>query len=169
MPDTLKELISNQFQAALRTLDFCIQSCPEAAWDAPIANLAFCQVAFHTVFFADFYLGADEDEFRQQPFHRKNPQFFRDYEELEYRKQVLLYDRVAVKAYLDHCRTKAAAVLAAETAATLGAPCGFPRRDFSRAELYVYTTRHIQHHSAQLALRLRLDHQVDTPWFGSGW
>lgn len=169
MLDTLKELISNQLQAALRTLDFCIENCPEAAWDAPIANLAFCQVAFHTLFFADFYLGANEHEFRQQPFHRDNPQFFRDYEELEYRKQVLLYDQVAVRSYLDHCRTKVAVVLAQETAETLSAPCGFARREFSRAELYVHNTRHIQHHAAQLALRLRLDYQQETPWFGSGW
>ncbi len=167
--DTLRELIGNQLQAALRTLGWPIDKCPEAAWDAPIANLAFCQVAFHTLFFTDFYLGTSERGFREQQFHRDNPRFFRDYEELEDRKQVLLYDRVTIKAYLEHCRTKGQAVLAEETADTLGAPCGFTSREFSRAELYIYTTRHIQHHAAQLALRLRLDYQQDTPWFGSGW
>ena len=39
----------------------------------------------------------------------------------------------------------------------------------SRAELYVYNTRHLQHHAAQLSLRLRLDAGVHTPWFGGGW
>ena len=115
MLDTLKELIGNQLQAALCTLDSCIDKCPEAAWDAPVANLAFCQVAFHTLFFADFYLGRSERGFREQPFHRDNPQFFRDYEELEDRKQVLLYDRVTLNAYLEHGRAKGEAVLAEET------------------------------------------------------
>jgi hypothetical protein len=167
--DTLKELIGNQLQAALCTLHSCIDKCPEAAWDAPVANLAFCQVTLHTLFYADFYLGRNEHGFREQPFHRDNPQFFRDYEEMEDRKQVLLYDRVTMKAYLEHCRKKGAAVLAEETVETLSAPCGFTRREFSRVELYVYNIRHIQHHAAQLALRLRLDYQEDTPWFGSGW
>jgi MFS superfamily sulfate permease-like transporter len=32
-----------------------------------------------------------------------------------------------------------------------------------------YITRHIQHHAAQLILRLRRDFEVDIPWFKSGW
>ncbi len=130
---------------------------------------AFCQVAFHTLFFTDYYLGREEHGFRDQPFHRDNPKFFRDYEELEDRKQELLYDRPTIRAYLDHCRRKAADAIAGETAETLGAPCGFARRDFSRAELHVVNIRHIQHHAAQLSLRLRLDHQEHIPWFGSRW
>ena len=82
---------------------------------------------------------------------------------------MLLYDRVTMKAYLEHCRKKGTASLAEETVNSLSARCGFSRREFSRAELYVYNIRHIQHHAAQLALRLRLDYQEDTPWFGSGW
>ncbi len=57
MVDTLKELITNQFEAALCTLSACIDECPEAAWNAPVANLAFCQAVFHTLFYADYYLG----------------------------------------------------------------------------------------------------------------
>lgn len=68
-----------------------------------------------------------------------------------------------------HCRQKAAEVIASETADSLSAPAGFERREFSRAELYVYTIRHIQHHSAQLSLRLRIEADRDVPWIGSGW
>jgi hypothetical protein len=60
-------------------------------------------------------------------------------------------------------------VIAAETAETLTAGCGFQRRPISRAELHVYNLRHIQHHAAQLSLRLRLDAQQEIPWIGSGW
>jgi hypothetical protein len=55
--------------------------------------------------------------------------------------------------YLAHCRSKASAVIAAESAEMLSGPCGFPPRKFSRAEL----------------LRLRLNFSEDIPWFGSGW
>ena len=42
------------------------------------------------------------------------------------------------------------------------------RRYFTRAELHLYNIRHIQHHAAQLILRLRLDTDVDIPWVGRG-
>ena len=39
----------------------------------------------------------------------------------------------------------------------------------SLAELYVFIIRHVQHHAAQLILRLRLDADLDVPWIGAGW
>ena len=169
MLDMFKTLVVNQFEAAFCTLYLCIERCPDAAWNAPVGNLAFCQVAFHTLFFADYYLGPDEESFRGQPYHQNNEDFFRDYEELEDRPQRLLYDRPAIKDYLQHCRRKVSQVLAAETAEMLAGPSGFRRRDFTRAELHVVNIRHIQHHTAQLSLRLRLDFAIEIPWIGSGW
>jgi hypothetical protein len=169
MLDVFKELIANQFDAALCTLSHCIDRCPDDMWNSRVANNPFCQVAFHTLFFADFYLGPDEHSFRQQEFHRTHERFFGDYEQLEDREPVSLYDRSSIKEYLEFCRTKASGKIAVETTNTLGAPCGFQRRKFSRAELYVYNIRHIQHHAAQLTLRLRLDAKQDFPWIGSGW
>jgi hypothetical protein len=169
MLDTFKDLLVHQFEAALCTLNAAVDRCPDLAWNAPVANLAFCQAAFHTLFFADLYLGPNVDALRRQPFHRDNAEFFRDYEELEPRKQELFYDRPAINSYLAHCRQKVAAVLAAETAESLAAPAGFDWLKFNRAELHVYNIRHIQHHAAQLILRLRLDFGEDFRWFGSGW
>lgn len=167
--DTLKELLTNQFEAALCTLSACIDECPEAAWDAPVANLAFCQAVFHTLFYADCHLGQNTESLRQQPFHRNNEPFFRDYEELQDRKQELLYDKTSIATYMEFCRNKASEVIAVETADTLCARCGFERLPFSRAELHVYNIRHIQHHAAQLSLRLRLDASTNIPWVKSGW
>jgi hypothetical protein len=121
------------------------------------------------LFYTDFYLGPDEDSFRRQPFHRENEHIFRDYEELEDRPQKLLYDRPAIKTYLEYCRMKAGDVVSRETADSLAASCGFPRRNMSRAELYVYNIRHIQHHAAQLSLRLRLVFGENISWVESGW
>ena len=169
MLDALQELITNQFEAALCTLSACIDECSEAAWDAPVANLAFCQVVFHTLFYADCYLGQNTESLRQQSFHRDNETFFRDYEELEDRKQKLLYDKPSIKTYLEFCRHKASEVVATETAATLKARCGFEWLPISRAELHIYNIRHIQHHAAQLSLRLRLDADTNIAWVKSGW
>jgi hypothetical protein len=168
MTDTLRQLLANQYEAALRTLDVCIKRCPDSSWHAPVANLKFCQAVFHTLFFADVYLGHDEDAVRRQPFHGEHASFFADYEELEDRPQRNVYEKPFIVKYLAHCRDKAREVIRSETAESLGAPAGFGRK-FARAELHVYNIRHIQHHAAQLGLRLRLDHKIDLPWVGSGW
>lgn len=169
MLDTFKKLIANQLEAGLCMLNACIDACPDAVWTSRVANYKFCQVAFHTLFYADLYLGQDEASFRRQPFHLNHEHFFGDYEEFEDRAPVRPYTRAPVKTYLEHCRTKASAVIAAETADTLSKRSGFTRREFSRAELHVYNIRHVQHHTAQLSLRLRLDAKEGIPWVGSGW
>jgi hypothetical protein len=166
--DTLKEALTHQFEAALCTLNACIGAAPQEAWNAPVGSLAFCQVAFHTLFFADYYLGPNPESFRGQQFHRGNQASFRDYEELENRPQRLFYDKPFIDAYLRHCRDKASRTLAAETAETLHGPSGF-KQGVSRAEAHLYNIRHIQHHAAQLSLRLRLDFKIEIPWIGSGW
>jgi hypothetical protein len=169
MIDVVKESLIHQYEAALAMAGACVDECPDAAWNAPVGNLAFCQVAFHAVFFADYYLGEGEHGFREQPFHREHPDFFRDYEELQPRRQELLYGKSGVTAYLAHCRRKAAEAIGAETAESLAGPSGFERRRCSRLELHVYNVRHIQHHAAQLSLRLRLDAGREIQWFASGW
>jgi hypothetical protein len=169
MLDTFKQLLANQYEAALCTLNTCIDRCPETAWDARVGNHAFCQVAFHALFYADLYLGPNEGSFRQQPFHRGNEHFFGDYEEFEDRAPRALYDKMSISRYVEHCRKKASEVIASETADSLNARSGFEWQKFSRAEVHVQNIRHIQHHAAQLSLRLRLDAGQDIPWVGSGW
>ncbi len=169
MLDTTKALISNQFEAAFCTLNICIDRCPDTSWNALVGNLPFSQVVFHTLFFADYYLGPDEQSFQGQAFHRDNATFFADYEQLEDRKPTSQYERTDIHRYMEYCRKKAGQAVANETTESLPQPARFERRDFTRAELYVYTIRHIQHHAAQLSLRLRISAAQDIPWIGSGW
>lgn len=147
----------------------CVQQCSEENWDAPVANLKFCQAMFHALICTDLYLGPDEDALPDQPFHRVHVSEFADYEELEDRPQQRLYDKSFIEEYLKHCRDKAQQVVSDETQETLDGPSGFDWLKLSRAELHVYNIRHIHHHAAQLSLRLRLDTGGGIPWVGSGW
>jgi hypothetical protein len=56
-----------------------------------------------------------------------------------------------------------------ETEESLREIVEFDWLSLERAELHVYNIRHIQHHAAQLSLRLRLDTGDGIPWVGSGW
>ena len=172
MPDTLKEILTHQYEASLSALNFTIARCPDPIWCEPVANWKYCQSAFHCVFFADLYLQPTDDvaAFKAQPFHLEHKDVFRDYEELEDRAQVLLYEKPFVLSYLQNVRRKAQDTIARESADdVLAGPSGFSWRKCSRAELHIYNIRHIQHHAAQLSLRLRLDAGIDTPWVSHAW
>ena len=171
MLETLKLLLAHQYDATLSTLNLCIDRCPEASWDAPVAKLRFCQAAYHTVFCTDLYLQptGDPEEFTGQPFHLDHAGDFRDYEEMTDRPPALLYGKSFVTDYVRHVRGKAQETVARESAEVLAGPSGFDWRKCSRAELHVYNLRHVQHHAAQLSLRLRLDHGIDIPWVSHAW
>ena len=70
---------------------------------------------------------------------------------------------------IQHCRLKAVVVMQSETQASLETEASWKWQKTSRAEMHVYNIRHIQHHAAQLILRLRLDHSIEMPWISSGW
>lgn len=169
MHDLYLRLITNQYEAALCMLGAAIDHCPDTLWTQPVVDLTFDQAAFHTLFFTDLYLGDRIDEVRQQPFHTNHADYFRDYEELEDRRQRNRYDRSTTVAYLEHCREKAREVLGAETEQRLAARCQFPWLDMPRAEMHVYNIRHVHHHAAQLSLKLRKETGRGVPWIGSGW
>lgn len=171
MSNLINEILAHQYEASLCMLHLAIERCPEANWNAPVANWKFCQAAFHVVFFGDVYLHSSEviDAIKCQTFHVTHAAEFRDYEELEDRAQVLLYEKAFVLEYLQFVRNKARETVARESSEVLAGPSGFQRRACSRAELHIYNIRHIQHHAAQLIMRLRLDANVDVPWVGHAW
>jgi len=169
MVENFKKLIRNQYEAAFRTLKHGIDGCSDSAWNQPVCNHQFCQTMFHTLFFADVYLGENPEIVEEQEFHKQHADAFAGYEEWENRPPEKTYTREFIEAYLNHCREKAKSLIDQITEEQLGQPSGFSWIKGTAAEVHVYNIRHIQHHAAQLSLRLRLDSQVDVPWVKSGW
>lgn len=165
MTNTLKSLILHQLTASLDTLKYCIEACPESEWQASHKDAPFSQVVFHTLFYADFYLGHDSLPFKEQAFHIEHKDVFADYEEMENRIPERLYEKPFCLDYLTHCGAKLKAAIEAETADSLAGESGIDFRKCSRAELYVYNMRHIQHHAAQLGLRIQMITANEMPWF----
>ncbi len=164
-----KQAIRGQLEAALCTMDDCLARCPDSVWRAPVAKLQFNQAAFHAIFYTDVYLGENLSSLRGQDFHSQNASTFADYEELEDRIQQNTYSRDFLRQYVRHCLQKTRTAVEAETEASLAARCGFERMALSRMELYLSTIRHLQHHAAQLSLRLRLDADELIGWVRTGW
>ena len=151
--------------ASLDTLKYCIETCPDAEWQEAHKDSPFSQVVFHALFFTDFYLGRDSVPFKEQPFHVNRKDTFKDYEEMEDKIPEHLYEKPFCLDYLAHCLVKVKTMIEAETEETLVGPSGIDFRKISRAELYVYNMRHIQHHAAQLGLRIQMITGKEMPWF----
>ena len=166
MHDLLKQLLGNQFDGALCMLRQCIAGCPGEQWEAKVANGTFRWVAYHTLFFVDYYLAPGEKAFQLRELHAIGGTELSD-------EPAPGLSQAQTLEYLGLCREKAHQALAAETVDSLQGQCGFGR-SFSRAELHVYNIRHIQHHAGQLSAFLRrvapgqFAHR-DLPWIGSGW
>jgi uncharacterized damage-inducible protein DinB len=167
MVDYVKQILAGQFEAALCMLNQCLAHCPQEHWEGKIANITFRQVAYHTLFFVDFYLSPSEEKFVLRELHQRGGDELQPAPTLGLPKEEAL-------AYLALCREKLREALAAETAESLAGPSGFAYRRFSRGELYIYNLRHVQHHTGQLSAYLRradaalADHKA-LPWIGSGW
>lgn len=163
-----KKLTISQYRAALQTLENCIDECPDEQWAGNVANRSFSQSAFHTVFFGDVYLGKNLDELREQDFHKQHADEFRDYEELERKIPENFYSKEFVKKYLEFCRQKAETVVNGQTEDDFMEIADFSWQEITRSELHTYNIRHIQHHAAQLIMRLRLDTNIDIGWVKKG-
>ncbi len=162
------KILESQLTASLVTLENSMADCPEAEWNQSHGDAPFSQVVFHTLFYCDFYLSESESGFRNQPFHKDNLAFFGDYEEQEDKLPVRLYDRESLVRYLDYCKKKVKIVLDALSQDQLGEAAVMRRSIFSRMELFIYLTRHIQHHAAQLGLRVQLLTGKEMKWVSKG-
>jgi hypothetical protein len=68
-PATIQPALAAQLGAALDTLGYCIEQCPEDQWQESHGDYPFSQVVFHTLFFCDYYLSGSMGDFRSQDYH----------------------------------------------------------------------------------------------------
>jgi hypothetical protein len=165
--DYVKTVLSSQFEAALCMLKQCVETCQPKHWEGKIANGTFRQIAYHTIFFVDFYLSPGEDAFELRDLNDRGG---------DERKPVLSagLSREEMLDYITICRQKAIETLQAETRESLEGPSGFSHYPISRGELHLINIRHIQHHTGQLSAYLRkidasLQDSKNLRWVGSGW
>ncbi|HEU4724080.1 MAG TPA: DinB family protein [Candidatus Eisenbacteria bacterium] len=145
----MQRVVWSQFGAAIDMLENAMRAAPDQVWGDRSKTPEFWYVAYHTLFWLDYYLSEDPERFAPPA----------PYTMGEFDPAGVLPDRVYSKdellAYLAHGRAKCRAALATLTDEAAARPCGFPRRDMSAMELHLYNMRHVQHHAAQLNLMLR--------------
>jgi uncharacterized damage-inducible protein DinB len=144
-----KTTLWRQFGAAIDMLDNAMLACPDSIWSDSSSHPEFWHVAYHTLFWLDFYLSDSPEGFTPPPPFKL--------EELDPagRMPERVYTRKELGAYLEHGRAKCRARIESLTEETALRRFKFGSIDFSIAELLLYNMRHVQHHAAQLNLVLR--------------
>ena len=171
MPDDreLKRILKSQYHAALAMLRNAVEKCPDDLWYDATPTNAFWQVAYHTMFFAHFYLQPNDAAFRPWKEHQGNVQHSDGIPGRADPNSALplipaLYSKAQVLAYGEFCDAlidEAVAALDLESATS-----GFSWYVMPKLEHQLVNLRHIQHHAAQLADRLRAERDIHVDWVG---
>ena len=150
MEASWRTLVWGQFGAAIDMLENSIVACPESLWADRSRNPEFWYLAYHTLFFLDFYFADSPNDFAPPaPF---------GLEELDPAGVMppRVYTKDEILAYLAHCRSKCQAAI---ESCTEEKACSrrsfFGTLELTCYELCLYNMRHVQHGAGQLNLILR--------------
>jgi hypothetical protein len=148
--DQVKRELWDQFGASIDMLENAIEACPESLWADRSRNPEFWYLAFHTLWWLDYYLHESPDTFRPPA-----PYTLDELDPADLRPE-RPYTKDELRAYLAHGRAKARTKIAALTEERAMSTHAFGKRQHSVLNLLLYNARHVQHHTAQLNLILRL-------------
>jgi hypothetical protein len=167
---TLRLILKSQYNAGLAMLREAIERCSDDLWLSARQRNAFWQIAYHTLFFTHYYLQKNHLGFHPWKEHQsanQNPDGIPAPPEPGSTLPLIPepYTKAQVLAYWDVCNQ---AVDTAVDALDLhDHKSGFPWYKISKLEHQVVNLRHLQHHAAQLADRLRSELDIGIRWVGA--
>lgn len=155
METLLKEVMWKQFGASIDMFQNAVRACPDDLWDT---DSKYWYIVYHTLFFLDYYLTTDPDNFSPPPPFTLS-EFDPDGEMPE-----RVFTKEEMMTYLNHCRNKCHDLIAGLNAVTAENRWKNEYRDYSIPEILLYNMRHVQHHGAQLNLLLRQNNAEVPDW-----
>lgn len=166
----LATVLKSQYHAALAMLREAVERCPDELWMDQRPKNAFWQVAYHALFFAQLYLGADESSFRPWAGHQaatQNPDGIGGPPDPASNLPVVPspYSKADVLAYWEFCDQMVDG--AVDALDLRRRDSGFHWYKVSKLEHQIVNIRHIQHHTAQLMDRLRAAEDIGISWVGA--
>jgi hypothetical protein len=166
----LRMMLRSQYHAALAMLREPIERCPDDLWYDDRPTNAFWQVAYHALYFTHLYLQPDEAAFRPWEGHQgevQHPDGIAGPADPQSALPLIPepYPKRDVLAYWELCDGMVDAWL---EALDLTLPeSGFSWYSIPKLEHQMVNLRHIQHHAAQLADRLRAATGTGVRWVGA--
>ena len=162
MDESWKNALWSQFGAAIEMLENAMMACPDSLWSDASRRPQFWYLAYHTLFFLDFYSSGSERGFRPPA-----PFTLGELDPAGVMPE-RVYAREELKRYLEYGRAQCLAEIDALTEARARKRCAFDRPELTVGELVLYNLRHVQHHAAQLNLILRQVVDAAPGWVSKG-
>lgn len=155
--------ILSQYRASLAMLRQAVELCPESLWLASSCRNQYWHIAYHALFYAHLYVNASEAEFTPWEKHRSACRRLGEATEKD-----PLPDAYAKADVLDYFVICSAEIEDKVPELPLDGPSGFDWLPFNRLEVHFYNIGHIQHHTGQLAERLRTVCDIGVQWVRHG-
>ena len=166
----IRTILKSQYRAALAMLRDAIERCPDEIWEGGGHTNACWQVAYHALFFAHLYGETDYESFRPWTGHRADNQYPDAIPGPADPASALPllpkpYTKAEVLAYWKFCDERIDG--AVEATDVRSSSSGFSWYPVPKLEHQIINLRHIQHHAAQLADRVRTAADVGVAWVGA--
>ena len=168
--EALRTTLKSQYHAALAMLREAIEKCPDDVWFSREHVNAFWQIAYHALFFAHLYMQPNEAAFRPWKRHQantQNPDGLGGPSDPNSTLPLIPepYTKSDILEYWAECDQM---VDGAVDALDLhSAESGFSWYKVPKLEHQIINIRHIEHHMAQLADRLRSSANIGVKWVGA--
>ena len=78
--ETMRPVLKSQYHACLAMLRDTIERCPDELWTSRDYRNPFWRIAYHVLYYTDFYLQPNADSFRPWDHHQTGIQFMDDQE-----------------------------------------------------------------------------------------
>ncbi len=144
--ENIKTIIWDQFGGSIDMLENAIVDCTDELW---IADNKYWYIAYHTLFFLDYYLSDESDNFHPpSPFTLSEMDPEGIMPERAYTKEELVI-------YLRFCRKKCHDLIYGLSPENSERRFINSYRNYNVVEILLYNMRHVQHHTGQLILLLR--------------
>ena len=166
----LRATLKSQYHAALAMLREAIEQCPDELWSKSAHLNKFWQVAYHALFFTHLYIQPDEAAFRPWKGHQgeaQHPDGIAGPSDPKSNLPLIPepYSKAQVLEYWNICDGMVDG--AVDALDIHSRESGFWWYKVSKLEHQLISIRHIQHHAAQLADRLRSAIDFGVNWVGA--
>jgi hypothetical protein len=162
-----KEILWHQLGAAIETLQNALNACPEELWQARLWRAIkvqpefteFWYVAYHAIFWLDYYCSESEEGFSVPP-----PFTLSEFEDGALPERV--YTKQELQTYLEYAAAKCRTKIESLTDEKEPQRVRNNWRVKTVAELLLYNMRHVQEHAAHLSMLLGQKTDSAPGWVG---
>ena len=163
MEDLVRNALRGQYRALAQMMRNAIGACPEELWQAEERTPSFNHMAYHIIFYLDYYSGDSPEMFEAYVYPLFAAEEDADLEKVPSKS----FTKDELIDYLESAERKCLEVIEGLSADAFARPCAFYWKEGQNVlDLLLQNLRHLNHHIGQLNLVLRIETGTAPTWIG---